>query len=182
MLATLEHHINQLNEALGRAVSWLTLGMVLMMFAVVVRRYLFNAGQPWETELVGFMHGMVFMLAAGYTFRHDAHVRVDVLYSQLSARRKAWVNLLGTLCLLFPFCLLLLFVSWDFVLNSWAMQEASTEYNGMPGIFILKTCVWIFAGSLFLQGVAICIDALLTLREVPHEPALTPDDPFIPKT
>lgn len=154
-----------INEMLGRAVSWLSLGMVLMMFWNVVQRYLFSTGQPWEQEIVTFMHAALFLAAAGYTLKHDKHVRVDIVYARLSPYGKAWTELLGTLFFLFPVCGVIVYYSWDFVLTSWQLREASPEYNGMQGVYLLKTCIWIFSGSLILQGCATMCSALATIRE-----------------
>ncbi len=156
--------IDCLNEWVGRAVSWLTLGMVLMTFAIVMRRYLFASGYPWEQELVRFMHAFVFLLGAGYTLKAGGHVRVDVCYSRFTVKLKLWVNLLGTVLLLWPFCAAIGWYATDFILNSWAIREASTEYNGMPGIYLLKTSIWAFCAVLALQGLSIVIDATCRLR------------------
>lgn len=160
---SLAAHIDRLNETIGRLFSWLALGMVLMTFINVVQRYVFHSGYPWEQEAVYFMFAIGFLGTAGYTLKHDGHVRVDVFYSHASENRKAWIDLLGTLFLLFPVCVAIIYVSWDFVLESWRLHEGSSEYRGMPGVFLLKTFIWVFAGSLFLQGIATILRSTATL-------------------
>lgn len=96
------HAIDRLNEAIGKAVSWLTLAMVLVTFAAVVLRYGFSLGWIWLQESYIWMHGIVFMLGAGYTLLHDGHVRVDLFYRDARPRYKAWVNLAGSVVLLLP--------------------------------------------------------------------------------
>ena len=79
--------VDALNEWIGRAVAWLTLGCVLTAFAVVLLRYVFDLGLPWLQELYVWQHAAVFMAGAGYTMLHRGHVSVDVLYGHLAARR-----------------------------------------------------------------------------------------------
>ena len=79
-LARFVRGVDRLNDTIGRAVSWLTLAMVLTTVFVVVARYGFAWGRVWIQETYVWMHGCVFMLAAGYTLLHDGHVRVDVFY------------------------------------------------------------------------------------------------------
>lgn len=152
------------NRAMGQAVSWLTLVMVLVTAYNVLSRYLLETGMPWQQELVRFAHAMLFLLAAAYTLADDRHVRVDVWYQHVSPKCKAWVNLCGALFLLIPMAAGVWFFSWEYVLQSWALYEASNEYGGMPGVFLLKSCIWLFALSLMGQGMVIACNAVRVLR------------------
>ena len=69
--------------------------MVLVTFVVVVMRYVFDAGLIWLQESVVWMHAFVFMMGAAYTLQQENHVRVDIFYQEMSASRKAWIDLLG---------------------------------------------------------------------------------------
>ena len=154
MLKSIESFINQINEWLGRSVAWFILAMVLITFFNVVMRYGFNFGLIAIQESVIYLHSFVFMLAIAYTYKHNDHVRVDIFYSKYSSIQKAWVNLLGTLLLLFPFCIYLIFSSWDYAAKSWALLEGSREAGGLPLLFIIKTLVPLMPALLLLQGVA----------------------------
>jgi len=151
--------IDRLNELIGRWIAWLTLFMVLVTVVIVVLRYGFNIGFIWMQESVRFMYAAVFLLGAGYTLKHDGHVRVDMLYERMGLQRRAWVDLLGTLLFLFPVCFSVIYFSWDYVLNSWADFEGSIEERGLHAVYLLKTCIWLFAGLLILQGTATVIRA-----------------------
>lgn len=156
--------IDSLNEWIGRAVAWLALAMVLAMCAVVFLRYSFAVGSIKLQESVTWMHALVFLIGAAYTLKHDEHVRVDVFYRGFGPRIRAWVNLLGTLLLLWPLCVLILWSSWDYVLASWHTREASGEVGGLPGVYLLKTAIPVTALLLFLQGLAEALRALQALR------------------
>lgn len=151
------------NEQVGRAVAWLALLMVLVQFVVVVMRYVFGISVLAMQESIWYMHAIIFLVAAGYTLLHNAHVRVDILYGRVTARGRALIDLAGVLCLLFPVCIATVWLSWDYVLNSWKVMEGSAEVSGIQGVYLLKTCIWLFAGTLALQGVALALRSAFTL-------------------
>nr|WP_224784820.1 TRAP transporter small permease subunit [Marinihelvus fidelis] len=139
---------------LGRAAAWLTLAMVVVTFGIVVLRYGLDRGWIWLQESVTWMHATVFMVAAAWTLQDDGHVRVDIFYRQASPRRQAWVDLLGTLILLAPFCIFVLLVGWDYVAASWRMREASGEAGGLAAVYLLKTLVLVMPLLLLAQALA----------------------------
>lgn len=140
---------------IGKLASWLTLWMVVVLFAVVVLRYVFSIGWVAMQEVVLWLHATAFLLTAAWTLSKDGHVRVDVFYREFSSRRKAWVDLIGTILFLFPVAGFLLYSSVPYVLRSWAIQESSFEAGGLPGLFLLKSLIPIAALLLLLQGVVI---------------------------
>lgn len=160
--------IDRFSELTGRAVAWLTLLMVIVTFLVVVMRYVFDAGLIWLQESVVWMHAAVFMLGAAYTLQQDEHVRVDIFYRGMSTARKAWVDIIGVLLLLLPMCLFLAFEAWDFVAVSWAMQESSRESGGLPFpmVPLAKTILLLMPAMVALQGIALLLRSLRTLRLV----------------
>lgn len=161
---TLAERIDRLNTAIGRAASWCALAIVLMGFAVVLLRYVLGLGSIWLQESILYAHAALFLLAAAWTLNEGGHVRVDVFYADASRRAKAWVDLVGTLLLLLPFCLAILWFSLPYVERSWAILERSRESSGLPLVFLLKTLIPVFALLLALQGVAQAIRAALILR------------------
>ncbi|MDN3526192.1 TRAP transporter small permease subunit [Halomonas sabkhae] len=144
--------LDGLSEWLGRGLSWLVLAMMLIQFLIVVLRYAFSINSIPMQESVMYLHATLFMLAASYTLRHDGHVRVDIFYRGMSARGKAWVDLLGTLLLLMPVMIFVILVSLGYVGKSWAILEGSPDSGGIPGVFLLKTLIPAFAGLMILQG------------------------------
>ncbi|MDI4636566.1 MULTISPECIES: TRAP transporter small permease subunit [Halomonadaceae] len=144
--------LDQASEWLGKSLAWLILIMMLIQFLIVVLRYAFNFNSIPMQESVMYMHASVFMLAAGYTLKHDGHVRVDIFYRGMTARKKALVDLLGTLFLLLPVMVFVILTSLGYVGKSWAILEGSPESGGIPGVFLLKTLIPAFAGLMILQG------------------------------
>jgi TRAP-type mannitol/chloroaromatic compound transport system permease small subunit len=152
------------SDAIGRAISWLTLAMVLVTFAVVILRYVFSIGWVWLQESYVWMHAVVFMVGAGYTLLEDAHVRVDIFYRPAGVRYKALVNLLGGIFLLLPMLFLVAFVAWGYVADSWLRLEESREAGGLPGLFLLKSVILAFCLLLGAQGLALAARSFLILR------------------
>jgi TRAP-type mannitol/chloroaromatic compound transport system permease small subunit len=144
--------------------AWLTLGSVVTCFAVVVLRYGFSVGWPWMQELYVWQHAIVFMLGAGYTLMHQGHVSVDIIYGRLPPRRRAWLDIIGTLVFLFPWLAVVAYTSASFILSSWAILEPSAQIDGMPAVFLLKTVLWLFCFVLFVQGLALIARRTLFLR------------------
>jgi TRAP-type mannitol/chloroaromatic compound transport system permease small subunit len=169
-LAAAADRIDRLIAAVGRAVMWLALFVVLLQFAVVVLRYAFGAGSIWLSESVIYGHAALFMLAAAWTLQVDGHVRVDIFYSDVSPRTKAVIDLAGSILLLLPFVAVILWFALPYVARSWAIFERSRETSGLPFVYLLKTLIPLFAFLLGLQGIAQAIRAALTLRQAGNLP------------
>ena len=148
----------------GRAVSWLSLLMVLVTFVVVVMRYLFDAGSIAMQESVAYMHAVLFLVGAAWTLQQDAHVRVDIFYSRWSPRAQAWVDLFGTLFLLLPVMLFISYISWQYIADSWRVHEGSREAGGLPGVYILKSFILVMTTLLVLQAVANLLKAMDVIK------------------
>ena len=159
--------LDRISIVSGQLTSWLTVIMVFVTVVVVVMRYVFDAGAVWLQESVVWMHAVVFMVGAAYTLQQDEHVRVDIFYRGMNDRRRAWVDLFGTLLFLLPLCAFLGYKAWDFVLVSWQLGESSREPGGMPYPFlpILKSVLLLMPLLLALQGVSMLVRALRTLRD-----------------
>lgn len=138
----------------GQAVRWLSLLMVLASCGVVALRYLFDTPSIALQESVTYLHASLFMLGAAYTWQQGGHVRVDVFYRGWSDQRRHWVERLGILILVMPTCLFLLWVSWEYVANAWAIHERSQEASGLPFIYILKSLILALPITILLQAIA----------------------------
>jgi TRAP-type mannitol/chloroaromatic compound transport system permease small subunit len=150
----LAERIDRISIRIGRAAAWFILVVVVVQFAVVLLRYGFGMGSIRLQESVVYAHALAFMLAAAWTLKAGAHVRVDVFYRDASERTRATVDLFGTLILLLPMAGLILWMSVPYAMRSWAILEGSQETSGLPRVFLLKTAIPVFAVLVILQGVA----------------------------
>lgn len=158
--------LDRFSASLGKATSWLTLLMVLVTFAVVVMRYVFDLGFIWLQESVVWMHACVFMVGAAYTLQQEEHVRVDIFYRAMTQKRRAWVDLTGVIVFLLPLCAFLCWAAFDFVLVSWRLHEASRESGGLPYplISLLKSILIVMPITLGLQGLSLLFRSIASLR------------------
>lgn len=146
--------IDRLNERVGRLTLWLGFVMAGLTFLVASLRYGLNLGWVFLQEGAIYIHAMFFMFAMGYALLRDAHVRVDVLYHNFDAVRRAKVNLVGHLAFLLPVCVALLYFSAPYVWKSWTRLEGSQESGGIPALFVLKSLLLAMPALLLLQGLS----------------------------
>ena len=158
--------IDAFNEHLGRVVAWFALIMVLVQFSVVIMRYVFAFGSIPIQESILYYHGILFLLGAGYTLKRDGHVRVDIFYREAPPRKKAIIDIMGVLVLLWPVCAATWIYGWSFVVRSWRILEGSQEPLGLHLVFLLKTFVLVFAFVVAIQGLSIVLKCILKLRGV----------------
>lgn len=164
--------IDALNQRLGQLCAWLTLFLVVGTAIVVILRYGFGIGAIALQEAVMYAHALVFMGAAAWTLQRNGHVRVDIFYQKFPARRQALVDGLGHVLFLLPVCLFLAWNSWDYVANSWATFESSSESGGLKFVYLQKTIILVLVLSLALQAIADLINVGYRLAgRLPEEQA-----------
>lgn len=157
------NHINQFTEKTGQWISWISLLLVVLIGIDVVLRYVFSWSSSANQELEWHLFATLFLLGSAYTLRYDKHVRVDVFYSRFSEKRKAWVNLIGTLIFLIPFCLVIIKTSIPFTHDAWVISESSAEPGGLPHRFLIKSTIPIGALLLLVQAIAQGLSALSSI-------------------
>ena len=150
--------IDRLNGCMGRLSSWLVLLMLMVGAWNVVGRHLGvligrNLSSNSLIEVQWYLFSLTFLLGGAWTLQRNGHVRVDVLQSRWGARQQALANVVGTVLLLFPFCLLMIVSSWSAVHFSWHVLEQSPDPGGLPR-YPLKTLLPLSFLLLILQGIA----------------------------
>ena len=158
------HILKSINEYIGRYISWLIIIMVIVQIVTVLSRYVFGLGFIKLQELMIYMHGTLFTIAAGYTLLYDEHVRVDSFYRESSKKFKNIVNLIGTLTLLMPFIIVTFLMSYPYVIRSWKILEGSPETSGLNATYIYKTTLIIFPILLFIQALVILFSSINNLK------------------
>ena len=150
----------RLSESVGLGVSWLTGLLVLVVCYDVFTRYLMQNSMVAVQEMEWHLFALVFLLGSAYSLKHDRHVRVDVFYSRFSPKRKALVNLGGSVLFLIPFCLVGIWGSQAFVISSFMIGETSPDPGGLPARFILKAAIPVGFLLVLLQGIAMSFKSL----------------------
>lgn len=151
-----------LSEFVGRAVSWLTLGMISVLMLEIIARYFLNSPTIWAHETSTMLYGAFCMLAGAYTLRHRGHVRSEVIYGLMGPRGKAFCD-----TIIFALGLVVLGVffkmSVEFAADSWAVREYSNKSIWQPAIYPIKTVIPVAVGLLILQNIAELLRAVLVL-------------------
>jgi len=162
-LLALSRVIDALNERVGRIVLWLVLATTLVSSANAGMRYAFGMASNAWLELQWYLFAAIFLLAAGYTLKHNGHVRIDILYGKLSERGRAWIDLAGTLVFLLPFSLLLVWFSWPGFAAAWQHGEMSPDAGGLLR-WPVRLMLPLGFALLGLQGIAEIIKRIAFLR------------------
>jgi TRAP-type mannitol/chloroaromatic compound transport system permease small subunit len=137
--------------------------LVIVVCYDVFTRYLLKNSLVAVQELQWHLFALIFLIGAAYSLKHDKHVRVDVFYSRFSPRAQAWVNLVGSLLFLLPFCIIVIYSSQTFVANAFRIGEISPDPGGLPARWILKAAIPAGFVLLLLQGLALASRSLLTI-------------------
>ena len=157
-LLQISRFIDTVNEWIGRLAYWLVLFMVLVGVWNVVGRYVgrlvgFNLTSNALIEIQWYLFDLVFLLGGVYALKHNEHVRVDIFYKDLSTRRKALVNFVGSIVFLIFFCAWVIYFSWGTVLSSWQILEMSPDPGGLPR-YPIKSFIIIGLLLLIFQGIS----------------------------
>ncbi|NKB38141.1 MAG: TRAP transporter small permease subunit [Gammaproteobacteria bacterium] len=162
--------LNTLSENFGKAVAWLVLAMVILVTYDVSMRYFFSSGSIALQEMEWHLFSAIFLLSAAYTFKHDDHVRLDLLYQSrfMNDYRRAWVNFLGGILMLVPFSALIIYCAWPFVSLSFSSMEGSPDPGGLANRWILKSIIPLGFFLLLVQGFADILKNLCLILKKPQ--------------
>lgn len=174
-LLKLAHGIDRISEFLGKISIYLIIALLAVGFYNVVMRYVGRfIGQNLSSnrliEIQWYMYSVIFFLIFAYNVKHDVNVRVDILYAKWSPKRKAWVDLLGTLLILIPFCIIGIWFTLNPVMLSWGRLpdgsfgawEMSPDPDGLPRAPIKSFIIVAFV-TLLLQAIAQAIKYLAVI-------------------
>jgi len=164
-LLSLSSTIDWINEKIGNVCNLLVLLAVVVSAANAMSRYAFDASSNAWLELQWYMFAVLVMFGAAYTFKRNEHVRVEIFYLMLKPRAQMWLDLIGTLCFLIPSCLLLCYLSWPFFMQSYLVNETSSNAGGLirwPIKFVIPS------GFIFLalQGVSEVIKRIAAIQGI----------------
>ncbi len=154
---TVINRIEYANKALGQAAAWCALAMMLFQMISVLVRYVFSYGLITFQEAVIYCHATLFMLGAAYVLQLNEHVRVDVIYANLSAATRRRIDIVGLVFFVLPVAAVIGWFGFPYVARSWATLEGSRQSGGIPAIFILKSTIVLFAVSVGLQAVCTAV-------------------------
>jgi len=162
-LDRLARPIEWASEAAGLTGAFVLPVLMLVIVGNVVLRYRFGLGMVELEELQWHLNAITVMLCLAYAYRHDSHVRVDILRDNWSRRRNAWVELAGVLFLLLPFSIGVAWYAWGSFTYSWSIGEGSPMPSGLPARYLVKFLLFLGFLLLSLQAVAALARSVQTL-------------------
>jgi TRAP-type mannitol/chloroaromatic compound transport system permease small subunit len=166
----LSRAIDALNEQIGKLTYWLILAAVLISTGNAIVRYAFNRSSNSWLEIQWYLFSFVFLFCAGYTLLHNQHVRIDILSGMLSAKGRAWIDILGTVFFLLPMAIAIMWLSWPVFMDAYRSDEVSTNAGGLlvwPGRLMLPVGFFL----LVLQGLSELIKRVAFLLGMIPDPA-----------
>jgi TRAP-type mannitol/chloroaromatic compound transport system permease small subunit len=166
-----ERILNRFSDAIGTFSAILLLLLIANVFYDVVMRYLFNDVSIGMQELEWHLYSMIFLFGVAYTLRADGHVRVDVIYERLSVKKRAVIDILGTLLFLWPFCFLVAGYSIGFAYEAYDIGETSGDPGGLPFRWVIKSMISISFICVLISSIGFLVRAIneyLGLRDAHH--------------
>ena len=156
--------IDAINDKFGVAAIWLVLFAVVISAGNAVSRYAFSLSSNAWLEVQWYMFAAMVFFGAPYTLKLNEHVRVDVFYSALSERTRIWIDILGCLLFLLPFCAIFIYFTWPWFIESWRINEGPSNAGGLirwPVKLVLPIGFTLMA----LQGVSELIKRIAALND-----------------
>ncbi len=147
----------------GRIGAWISIPLIgIIIFDVVTRRF-FVLGSTKLQEFEWHLHAALFLLCIGITYIKDAHVRIDLVRENLSIRTQRWIELIGCLIFLIPYCAIVLYFALDFVDRSWSINESSDSATGLPYRWAIKAFLPIGFFLMLLAGITVALRKFIEL-------------------
>lgn len=159
MLEKAARGLDAVVEVCGWVAAWTGFALVLVMAGNVLMRYLFHTGSVAMQELEWHLMSPLTLLCIAYTIKHEGHVRVDILYVHLPVRLRQAIDLFSALSVV-ALAVIVILLSWPYVMQSYRIGEGSPDPGGLPYRFILKAMIPAGFVLLLLQSLAATLRAL----------------------
>jgi TRAP-type mannitol/chloroaromatic compound transport system permease small subunit len=156
--------IDTLSEYIGRMTALALIFLTVLIVYDALSRYLFHAGSIALQELEWHLFDLIILLGIAYALKEGAHVRVDIFYAHFSAKTQAIVNILSQLFFILPFSVLIIYVGFDFVMQSFVQLEGSCDPGGLPYRYLIKSVMIISFVFVILQSLSELVKGIKVLR------------------
>jgi len=151
-------------ERIGETSSWLIFILVLMVAGDVLFRYFFHISSIAEQEMQWHILAAIAMFGSAYTFQQGEHVRVDLFYNRYNEKVKQWMDLLIPLFIIIPFSLFIIYLSSDYVMQSYTTGEVSPDPGGLPYRYLVKALIPLGFILICIQSLAVLLRSIRQLR------------------
>jgi TRAP-type mannitol/chloroaromatic compound transport system permease small subunit len=164
-MQTLNRFFEILNIIIGKILAILMILLIMNVFYDVVSRYFFDGGSIAMQELEWHFFGVIILFGMSYALREEAHVRVDFIYNNLSARTQALINIFGTIFFIIPLALLIIYGSYDFVMDSYSINEISEDPGGLTHRWIIKAMIPLSFIYLIITSFGYIVQNIIIFKE-----------------
>jgi TRAP-type mannitol/chloroaromatic compound transport system permease small subunit len=164
-LLELSRAIDWLNEKIAIIANWLVLLACLISAGNAFSRYLFSMSSNGWLEIQWYMFAGMVLLGAPYTLKMNEHVRVDLLYGMASERTRIWIDIIGGFLFLLPICAILTYFTWPWFVESWNLNEGSSNAGGLIR-WPVKLLLPVGFGLMILQGISEIIKRIAAIEHL----------------
>ena len=161
----LQNFFDRFSDYIGKISTTLMLLLLANVFYDVVARYFFKYSSIGLQELEWHIFASMFLLGIAYTLKEEGHVRVDILYEKISLKNRAWINCIGCVLFLLPFCALVIWYSYDFALESYHLNETSGDPGGLSHRWLIKAMIPLSTLALVFSGLGMLVKNLRCIVE-----------------
>ena len=161
----LNNFFEKLNFIIGKILVFVMILLILNVFYDVISRYFFHGGSIALQELEWHLFGVMILFGMSYTLKTEGHVRVDFIYNNLSPKKQALINILGTLIFIIPFALFIVYGSYDFVMDSYTTNEISDDPGGLTHRWIIKAMIPLSFIYLVITSIGYIIQNIIIYKE-----------------
>jgi TRAP-type mannitol/chloroaromatic compound transport system permease small subunit len=162
--------IDTLSEYSGKIFLWLVVALIGVLAYETIARYVFNSPTNWVYETSFMIGGALAVMAWSYTHKHHSHIRVDLIYTHVSPRGRALIDVVSSIIFLFPFLIVLMYGGYSGVEFAWRAHERFVESNWLPPAGPIKTVVFIGFILFTLQALAqFSRDVYMLIRSKPYD-------------
>lgn len=171
----LSNALGRFAEKVGVVAAWSALILVLVIMVDVIGRHFFSTGSSKLQELEWHLHTVLFMFCVGLGYMHDTHVRIDIVRERFGRKVHCWIEILGCVLFLLPFCFVVIYYGIELTQRSWQMNEISSSATGLPYRWIIKAAIPLGTMVLAISGISILLRSVVRLFRPDLVPSLTFD-------
>lgn len=150
-------------EKVGYVAAWAALVLVIVIMFDVIGRHFFSVGSSKLQELEWHLHTVLFMFCLGLGYVHDTHVRIDIVRERLGRRARCWIEIIGAIFFLFPFCFVVIYYGIELTHRSWLIGEISSSATGLPYRWLIKASIPLGTLVLLIAGIAMLLRSIVRL-------------------
>jgi TRAP-type mannitol/chloroaromatic compound transport system permease small subunit len=156
-LLNISARLESILVAIGKLGAWLSLPLIAIIMFDIISRKFFVLGSTKLQEMEWHLHAALFLLALGYAYLKNSHVRIEVIRESFSTKLKAILEVIGVLIFILPYTGLIVWFGIDFVSRSYGMNEVSAALTGLSHRWIMKSFVPMGMAFLWLAGISVLL-------------------------